>query len=639
MNAQHIHAGFYVQRHAAPESIGDRLWSSGVFRLNQLWKRRVSNADEFAEKVATYSDGRRFHALHQIVPELRYRLRRGPLSNDLIAECFGLYCSALHVTRAPLPTHAALSGARVLIEGGVLELAGAAERRAALALAASAMALKGVQVHLLTGNPSRAIAITDTMRAPLETLNIDAGVIVPGLSNSARREIYSKLIVCGASRDIGYDYLRDRIVLGARPRRVLGTLDRLSGESTANRSLFLAGMRCALVDDADYVMLDDTRAPVSVSTEADESEERLAYDQALELARALHERADFSLNESHAELTRRGSEQLARLTETLGGVWASRQSREHLIELALDAVHFRQVDRDYTLAHDGVTFPTRSPEDELTDSEQLLRKLIEVKEGCRLTGRRIVLAQMSMPRVLSRYMHLAGVCADARGLEHDFWRLYQLKTILAGNYDPPVNWRARLFATAAAKRNAVIECARAAVSRSVVIAVRTPSEAQSLLESCADAGIKSGLTRGIADAADLQAIADLAKPGAVTVSLYPAERTLTQPPVGAVSIQLVVAELHDAQRHITEIARAYAACSCEFLVSLEDDMLKAHLSASALRAAARAARGGEAPLALSEALVKRALRIVEWKANQVRRDAFSGERNVDDLLAFSGQRE
>lgn len=645
MSAGDAAAGFYPERYAAPESVGDRVWSTGVFWVHWLFHRRIPDPAPFAAEVGRHAARMGGQPLAALVPDLRYRLRRAPVSGDLLAECFGLYCAALQRggARAPGPSPVVLGAARVLIAGGIVELAGEADRHSALALAAAAMALRGTPVHLLAASEPRASVLAEAVRAPMAELGIGVGVITPAMDGPARHKAYASLVVCGALRDVGFDYLRDRMVLGGRPRQVLGTLERLSGDMPAERKLLLPGMRCALIDDADRVMLDDSRAPLAVSTEADQSGERLTYEQALELARVLRKPADFSLGPERTELTPQGSQRLAQLTQPLGGVWAGRESRDEAIALALNALHIVQRDRDYKVIQGRVVFPPRPAEEaeEPDAAQQLLQKLVEVKEGCRLSGRRVVLAQMTVPRVLGRYLHLAGACSDGRRLEHEFWRLYRLKTTLADAYPQVLPWSARLFATAAAKRDALIECVRAASARrAVVIALRSPAEAQALLEACTQAGIKVGLVRGTGDAAEQQAVAELNTPGTATVTLYPGERSVRRASGDALPVHLIVAELHDAERHIVHIARAYGADSCEILVSLEDAALKAHLGPRVLGAAARAAgSSGEAPPDRARRWVDRALRNAERAVAQARRDALSLERNLDDLLAFSGQRE
>ncbi|TAK46507.1 MAG: hypothetical protein EPO27_07770 [Betaproteobacteria bacterium] len=643
VNASDVHAGFYPERDATPESVWDRAWSAGEFWIRQLFRRRVPQAAPFAHAVARCTANVDAANLDAQIPGLRFRLRRTPRSGALLAECFGLYCAALRgsgsATSTPSPE--VLGAARILMQGGVAEIAGMSERRCALALAAAAMALRGTPVHLLSSSEARARGLSEVMREPMAALGIGVGVVTQGMDARARGAAYANLVVCGALREIGIDYLRDRMSLGGRPRRVLGRLDRLSGDTAADRHV-LSGMHCALVDDADRLMLDDSRVPLAISTETDQSGERLLYEQALELARVLRETVDFTIGVERTELTPECSRRLAQLTQALGGVWAARERREELIALALDALHVAQRDRDYRVIQGRVQFPPEpaGTAEEPSVERLLLQKLVEVKEGCRLSGRRVVLAQISVPRVLGRYLHLAGVCGDARGLEREFWRSYRLHTAQAAPYPPPVPWTARLFAGAKARQEALIECVRSGDRRAIVIGLRSPAEAHALLEAFAQSAIQAGVASGAGSAAEQQAVAGLDTPGAVLVSIYPAERNVLHARASAIPVSLLVAELHDGERHVAHIARAYGATACEVLLSLEDEDVKKFLGPRAVAAAGRAmGSSAEAPPGVALRCARRALTSAARAAAAARRDALMAERSLDDLLAFSGQRE
>jgi preprotein translocase subunit SecA len=270
-----------------------------VYRLHSLLRRRIDDPAPFAATVTARAARIPELPLPELVPELRDRLRRAPLSDDLLAECFGLYC----VARGDAPPARVLGAARALMHGRIIELADREERRSAIALAAAAMALHGTPVHLLAASVARANALAQAIQAPFAALGFRVARVTPG----GRQDACSRLVLCGTLRDIGLDYLRDRIAL-----------DRGPGSAPGGPGLSLLGMQCALVEDSDEVMLDDADAPLMVATRADRP------------------------------------------------------------------------------------------------GEQLLR------------------VQITVRGVLGRYLHLAGMCGDARGIESQFWRLYRLKTVRAG---------------------------------------------------------------------------------------------------------------------------------------------------------------------------------------------------------------
>ena len=332
------------------------------------------------------------------------------------------------------------------------------------------------------------------------------------------------------------------------------------------------GLHCALVDDADIVMLDDALAPAAIATEVDQSRERLLYEQALELARALKRDADFTVDQDGIRLTEPAARLLERLVTPLGGIWSARQRREELVGLALEALHLLERGVHYQVANGRVQFPERRKDGEdAADADQEVQKLVEVKEGCRLGARRELLARLPMPRFFARYRHLGGACADARALESEFWELYSLKTWLAGerlSAPPPA---LRVFASGEARNAALVELLRAhaAAGRAVVLATRSAREAQALQGMLQEAQVGGDVKLAVLPA----------------VQSLPAQRQAS----------LVVAGLPDCRRHIELARRACGAGSAELLFALDEEAVAPRLRGfqvfKILRAARRRARG------------------------------------------------
>ena len=424
---------------------------------------------------------------------------------------------------------------------------------------------------------------------------------------------YAGAIVCGAHREIAHDYLRDGSHAGRGQNALRSKLDQLAVAPHA--SLLPNGLRCALVDDADVVMLDDAQAPLVLAVEADQSRERLMYEQAIELARTLVPDADFTLAEEGVRLAPPAAQRLESLVAPLGGIWSARQRREELIGAAVEALHCVERDVDYRVEGGRVLFPPPPDGAEPAPEEAEFRKLVEVKEGCRLSARREVVARLSLPRFFGRYQALAGACADASGLEGEFWALYSLKTARAGLRPEPVGAAPRVFVTATAKRAAVVDAVRASASagRAVLVALRTPAEAQRVHGELTRAGVEAPIT--LFPVLDAAALAGAPKP-----------------------LTLLIAELPDAHRHVARVYRASGASACEMLLSLEDEAVGPRLPLSgAARLAAR--DSGELPAGVARWVVAAAQRATERACRSLRSEIAARERSLDDLLAFSGQRE
>jgi preprotein translocase subunit SecA len=429
------------------------------------------------------------------------------------------------------------------MRGGIVEVADAAERGQALLLAALARAMHGAPVHWLTKDEASAKRAAAALEGPVARLALPAA-----------------MVRCSPLREVAFDYLRDRLQLGAGQRAARDRIERLAGDAPQAAQLRLSGLHCALVEEADMLMLDDAQAPLAMTAEADLSGDELLYEQAMELARALSEGADFSADEEGVQLTAEGAHRLAQLSVLLGPVWAVRARREELVGAALAALHLG-----------------REP------------------------GRRSdVLFRMTLPRFLGRYVHLSGACRDARGAEDEFWNLYGLRTVRAGAAAARPEGAVRVFRTVARRRAAALEAAK---KPGTVIAVRNKAERDAL-------------------------------PKELPVLVYPAHRSLAAPPRGRV--RLVVAELHDSARHVAQIAAACAASSVELLLALEDDAVRTALGSFRMKLLGLN-REAELPTGLARRMARAAQRRAERAQAQLRRDIVARERQMDELLAFSGR--
>ena len=579
---------------AATQSAVDRLFAGLAFRFQHAFGRTLRSPGRFAAQVDMQIPRYRDAEPATMLSALRYRLRRDGLTAPLLGECFALYSGAL---RAPL-SRDVLAAARWLAQGGIVELDDPASRRHALALAALACALHGDNVHLLAASDAAAKSLAASIAPLFLRLGIRVACVARDTAAAARREAYAAPVVCAAHRELALDYLREGIQAG-RPGMLRTTLERLSGTGAP---AVLPRLQYALVEDADLVMLDDAQAPVVIAAQADQSRERLMYEQALELARALAPETDYTVEEGSIRLTEPAARLLERLVAPLGGIWSARSRREELITWALEALHFVERDADYRVENGRVVFPPPAEGTQEPGPDELeLRKLVEVKEGCRLSSRPEVLARMSVPRFFGRYARVAGACADARGLEHDFWSLYALRTARAGERPAGLTPACRVFLTAAAKRAAVVEHVRAGAA---VIAVRSRAEAQALHATCQG-----------------------------EIVMLP----VLQAPAGVQEgLELLVAELPLARRHIAQACRAYGVSTCTLLLSLEDDAVGGRF---AWIARLGAGPSGELSPRWSRWIARGAQRAAERAQRLARQDLGARDRVLDDLLAVSGRGE
>lgn len=633
----------YPERDEVRESLADRVVAGVAARLHRVRRRGFGDADAYFHEIERTVASLRGAPLQVRLPQTRYRLRRDGYSEPLIVECLALCLIGLEQKGIAWPAAVAYAAAAEQLRGCIAVLADEDNRFAALALAVTAAALRGEPVHVLTRSDARAVEMARLLRDYCDPLGISTAAVTPGADLRGKRESYAASVVCATLREISLDYLRDRLQLGARQGTLAGAAARLSGDAQVEERLMLRGLHCAFVEDAELSMIDDARLPLVISAEADQSRERLLYEQALELARALDQGRDFVMEDGEPALSEEGRQRLAQLVSPLGGIWAARSRCEELIVIALRALYEFVRDRDYQVVQGRVIFPAPAGKEaeERDESDEMLQKLAEVKEGCALSGRREVLARVSVPRFFNRYLRLAGVCPDTRTLTREFWSLYRLK-VTGKNLAPvPLLCSARVFVSEAARLAALVRhvLESPAGGYAVVIAVRSQKEAQTVTGALSQAGIQAGVIRGRGDDAERQTLAGLAQSGAVAISCYPAERGVMRDPA-AVPLHLLVAELHDARRQVEALRRVYAASGCEMLLSLENEAVTA-LAPAALAAWMRLSAGpeGEASAQAARWFARSVQVRIEREQRLQRQELMSRDIYLSDLLAFSGRHD
>ena len=215
-----------------------------------------------------------------------------------------------------------------------------------------------------------------------------------------------------SNKELAFDYLRDRLVLGHHGSRIDLQLERLAGRDPRSRRLILRGLHFAIVDEADSVLVDEARTPLIISAEGEPGAERHLFTTAITLAGRLRPGDDIRIDERERDiqLTDAGVAALADLAQALGGVWRGRLRREQLVRQALTAIHLLERDRHYIVIDGKVQIVDEFTGRVMSDRswEHGLQQMVEVKEDCAITAPNRSLARISYQRFFRRYLRLAA---------------------------------------------------------------------------------------------------------------------------------------------------------------------------------------------------------------------------------------
>ena len=239
-----------------------------------------------------------------------------------------------------------------MMNGALAEMQTGEGKSITAILPAVCAALAGRSVHIVTVNDYLARRDAEQFRGIFAALGLTVGLIEQGQRSRDRAQAYSSDVTYCTNKELVFDYLRDRLALGARGTRARLLVERAFRQGAAKPypNLVLRGLHFAIVDEADSVLIDEARTPLILSGIEPEGESEVApYELAVEFARRLTRGEDYQLkaNQRLVQLTPHGERRLAGLAAGFTGVWAIRQAREELVQQALSALHFFHRDVQY----------------------------------------------------------------------------------------------------------------------------------------------------------------------------------------------------------------------------------------------------------------------------------------------------
>jgi preprotein translocase subunit SecA len=587
--------------------------------------------------------------------ELRYRLRCDGWHRDLVARTFALVRTVATQTLGMSHFDVQIMGGWVLLHGMVAEMQTGEGKTLTATLPACTMALAGVPVHIITVNDYLAQRDAEWMGPVYRALGLSVGTVVHGMPLEARQAAYACDVTYCTNKEIAFDYLKDRLVLGRHQSRLQLQLERVTGAAARLHRLVLRGLCYAIVDEADSVLIDEARTPLIIAGGNGNVLEQRAYQSALELAAELTAGRDFVCEDQArtVRLTESGRAHLAVLTEGYGGLWTGRRRREAFICQALTALHLMHRDTHYLVKAGKVQII-----DEFTGRimsgrawEHGLHQLIETKEGCVLTGLHEPLARISYQRFFRRYLRLAGMTGTAHEVRGELWSVYRLPVVTMPMHRPPQRRHlgTHVYATTEAKWIAVVARVKQVHARGRPILVGTRSVGASEQLSCrlTAAGLAHQVLNARQDRAEAAIIAHAGEPDRIVVATNMAGRgtdiCLAPGVAERGGLHVIATEGHEARRIDRQLfgrcGRQGDPGSHELLVSLEDELMTVYagrlwcwLGMVAVRSIPYAHR-------IAALVARRAQRRAERQHARIRRDLLKMDEHLETALAFSGRLE
>jgi len=590
--------------------------------------------------------------------ELRYKLRQHGLSSGKWPiECFALVRESAQRILQMRHFDVQLMGGWGMLHGMIVEMQTGEGKTLTATLPACTAALAGIPVHIITVNDYLVTRDAQWMQPLYHALGLSVGTITEGMDSVARRAAYHCDVTYCTNKQIAFDYLKDRIALGNERGGLQLRLESLYSDQPRCERLLLPGLCFGIVDEADSVLIDEARTPLIISAPRDTTRQRETYEQALQLADALQPDIDFKLDmrERSVELTDNGKTRLAGLAQGLQGAWGGLRIREELVSRALSARHLFHRDEHYLLRENKVqiidSFTGRIMSDR--SWEHGLHQLIEIKEGCPLSGQNETLARISYQRFFRRYLRLAGMTGTCREVASELWSVYRLKVVTVPTNRPIQRKRRpdRLYNSAESKWKAIVETIRElhAQGRPVLVGSRSVASSEHLSRMLERESLAHKVLNARKHEFEAEIITHAGEPAAITVATNMAGRgTDIRLGVGVAEqggLHVIISERHETGRIDRQLfgrcARQGDPGSYQAILSLEDELYTRYCPPAVGRLVRWSRRNATAlgPAWFWGAVTRLSQRVAEREDARTRRELMKWDESLGNILAFSGRPE
>lgn len=617
------------------------------------------NVDGFTGLVNSYGAPLRNLSDRQLTEEsvkVRMELHKKGLKTHSIARSFALVREASGRITGMRHYGSQLTGGLVLLNGMIAEMETGEGKTLTATLPATTAALAGIPVHIVTVNDYLTARDAELMGPVYKLLGLSVGCITHELRPDERRVAYDSDITYCTNKELTFDYLRDILTLSdmTEPLRLQG--ESLYAKSSRSSKVLLRGLHYAIIDEADSILIDEARTPLIISATSDSKEEEQFLKEALQIANSLKEGKDFKVDSNNNQilLTKKGEEDIQDKASELGPLWSSPVRQKEIVVLALSAAHFFLLDEHYIIRDNKVQIVDEYTGRVMEDRswERGLHQLIELKEGCEISGTRETLAKMSYQKFFRRYLHIAGMTGTAKEVKKELLSVYEINTVSVPTNRPVIRkcLSDSIFPKASDKWPFVVERIKElhAKGRPVLVGTRSVAASELVSRLLYDAGLEHQVLNAKNDEEEAAIVERAGEVGKITVSTNMAGRgTDIKPDSESLEnggLHVIITDRYDAARIDRQLAgrcgRQGDPGSYEAILSMEDNVLDGGRAGIAGWFLKRFnIKGAGMWRFLAGIAIIRAQKKIEKVHARVRKDIFKQDMKTEDMLSFAGRPE
>lgn len=529
--------------------------------------KKIANAIEAMEpEIQKLSD----EELANKTIEFKEQLKNGTTLDNLIVPAFAVAREAAYRIRGEKPYYVQILGGLAIHFGNIAEMKTGEGKTLTAIMPAYLNALSGEGVHIITVNEYLVQVGVDWIGPIFNFLGLTVGSNLRDLSPMEKREIYNADVTYSTNNEIGFDYLRDNMVV--------------SKEDRVQRPL-----NFVIIDEVDSVLIDEARTPLIIS--GGKMNSKNLYMDADVAVKRLKEETDYTVDEKtkSVSLTEAGSEKVQASFGVKNLYDEANTALVHHVIQALKANFGMKKDVDYMVNEQGEVVIIDQFTGRLMPGRQFsegLHQAIEAKEGVQINEETKTMATITFQNLFRMYKKIAGMTGTAKTEEEEFRDIYNMYVIRIPTNKPVVrkDYTDLIYSTEAGKYRAIVEKIKEVHSKGQPVLVGTISveNNERLSKMLKRDGIPHEVLNAKNHSREAEIIAKAGEKGAVTIATNMAGRG-TDIKLGEGVIELgglfvIGTERHESRRIDNQLRgrsgrQGDPGCS-QFFVSFEDELMR-----------------------------------------------------------------
>ena len=554
--------------------------------------RELKRITPLVDKVESYRDEMKALSDEELrgkTKEYKERLEKGETLDDLLPEAYATVREAASRVLGMEHYRVQIIGGIILHQGRIAEMKTGEGKTLVSTLPAYLNALEGKGVYIVTVNDYLAKRDSEWMGKVHEFLGLTVGVVLNDMSNDERRDAYNCDITYITNNELGFDYLRDNMVI-------------------YKEQLVQRGLHYAIIDEVDSVLIDEARTPLIISGQSGKSTK--LYEACDILAQQLtrgedvpeyskmdaimgieqEETGDFIVTEKDklVNLTQQGVEKVEKFFHIDNLADPENLEIQHNVILALRAHYLMFRDQDYVVKDDQVMivdeFTGRiMPGRRYSDG---LHQAIEAKEHVKVKRESKTLATITFQNFFNKFEKKAGMTGTALTEEKEFRDIYGMDVIEIPTNRPiaRIDHQDAVYKTKKEKFKAVVEEVKEAHEKGQPVLVGTITiETSELISGMLK---REGIPHTVLNAKfheqEAEIVAQAGQHGAVTIATNMAGRgtdiKLDEDAREAGGLKIIGTERHESRRIDNQLrgraGRQGDPGESQFFISLEDDLMR-----------------------------------------------------------------